>query len=94
MILGGTPWTDADGVTRLFRCHIVSVGGDLPALQCLGGMMGHNARFPCKFCEIPSVYSGAFHHGYPCLTHPQDSPLPPGHVNSTPDDCVGDSVAF
>lgn len=37
------------------RAHLIVGFGDIPAISKLMRMLGHNAKFPCRFCSIQGV---------------------------------------
>ena len=53
-----------DGVYRRVRVHVVWVLGDLPVIAKLAGTLGHNAKLPCRFCNLNGVWSPTKKHYY------------------------------
>ncbi|KAB5591793.1 hypothetical protein CTheo_4785 [Ceratobasidium theobromae] len=37
------------------RAHLISVFGDIPALSKILEFIGHNGRYPCRFCKIEAT---------------------------------------
>lgn len=55
-LAAGTPAVDSlKGVLFSLRAHLLVGFGDIPALSKLLEFVGHNGRYPCRFCLILAI---------------------------------------
>jgi hypothetical protein len=65
------------------RAHLIAIFGDIPAVSKLLEFLGHNGRFPCRFCNIEGVVgktSKGGHHIYCPLYRPNNNSYNPHHL--------------
>ena len=55
-LAAGTPAVDVrNSVVFALRAHLLSVFGDIPAVSKFLEFVGHNGRYPCRFCLILAI---------------------------------------
>ena len=55
-LAAGTPAVDSrNAVVFALRAHLMSVFGDIPAITKFLEFVGHNGRYPCRFCLIMAI---------------------------------------
>lgn len=76
-LAAGTKAVDArDGIIFSLRAHLLSIFGDIPAVTKFLDFIGHNGRYPCRFCLILAIRgltSGGGTHLY-CPLHRAEGP--------------------
>lgn len=76
-LAAGTPAVDArNAVVFALRAHLLSVFGDIPAISKFLEFVGHNGRYPCRFCLILAIRGATAKgsHLY-CPLHRQEEPF-------------------
>jgi hypothetical protein len=76
-LAAGTPCIDTrNGVIFALRAHLIAIFGDIPAITKFLEFIGHNGRYPCRFClmlAIQGLTAGGGTHLY-CPLHRSDGP--------------------